>query len=468
MIARILDGHGIGSAEAAIHYIAGDLNHKGEARDKVIHLFGDGQLVIDVTEAMTCKHRYLSSVLSFTKEESERLDMDDIRELAEQFSNHHAHPFGTNNIADCAYLHIQDGRYDVHLVQAQYDMESGKRVDLYLDNLWDTKRIADWQDIKTFEYKLDDPRDPARQRLTKERIQEAKNRKEMRSFINMALEQAHLNGEINSQDNVCQQLESLGFTIARQTKSSISVTSPDLKKNIRLTGAIYRESYAGIKDSQRAIEESQRRAREDRREQYNKAKKRLEQSNQKRTERLSKKLKINLTERLQEAGGNTGEEGPDDLHTIFNELNSPHDTYITEFDRDRTCQDGLPSTQRLSNKDVTRENLRNNTAGEIYPNQRWSVSGQGGVNDDNAPSYNQITNAFAILSRTQLHAATMRKISQSNQSIERAGQRLEPTDDSQRPTGSTTRGSLVSAIERIAKGIAQWVEELTSARNYTP
>jgi len=164
VIARILDGHGVGIATAAILYIAGDLNHKGESRDDVVHLFGDGQLVIDVTEAMTCKHRYLSSVLSFTKDESDRLNMDDIHELAKSFSEHHAHPFGTNNIVGCAYLHIQDGRYDVHLVQAQYDMESGKRVDLYLDQFGDTKRIGDWQDIQNFEHNLDDPRDPARLR----------------------------------------------------------------------------------------------------------------------------------------------------------------------------------------------------------------------------------------------------------------------------------------------------------------
>ena len=31
-----------------------------------------------------------------------------------------------------------------------------------------------------------------------------------------------------------------------------------------------------------------------------------------------------------------------------------------------------------------------------------------------------------------------------------------------------TRGSLVSAIARIAKGIARWIEKLTSTRDYTP
>jgi len=461
MIACILESHGIGAATGAIHYIAGELDHKGEARDEVVHLFGDGQMVIDVTEAMTSKHRYLSSVLSFTKEESERLDMDEIRELAEEFANHHAHPFGTNNIAGCAYLHVQNGRYDMHLVQAQYDFESGKRVDLYLDQFWDTQRIADWQDIQNFEHNLDDPRDPARQRLTKERIQEAKNRKEMRSFINTRLESTHINGEVTSRADVCGELESMGFVIARQTKSSISITSPDLKQNIRLSGAIYHESYAGIKGSRRAIEESQRRTSEDRQKQYDTARTRLEQSNKKRTKRLSKKLNIELAERLQESHGRPEMERPDDLHAVYTELRDSHDNNFVKHEAVEFHQSKSICIEELSDNDLPRKGLRDSACGEGFENQRWSIHDQGEIKDGNAPSYNKITNPFAILSRNQLHAATMRRVSQSSQSLRRASQQLGGTGGSERPTVPTTRRNLIGAIEQIAKGISRWIGRLT-------
>jgi len=461
MIARILEDHGIGSAREAIHYIAGELDHKGEARDEVVHLFGDGQMIIDVTEAMTSKHRYLSSVLSFTKEESERLDMDEIRELAEEFANHHAHPFGTNNIAGCAYLHVQDGRYDMHLVQAQYDFESAKRVDLYLDQFWDTQRIADWQDIQNFEHNLDDPRDPARQRLTKERIQEAKNRKEMRSFINTHLESTHINGEVTSRADVCGELESLGFVIARQTKSSISITSPDLKQNIRLSGAIYHESYGGIKDSQRAIEESQRRTSEDRQKQYDTARTRLEQSNKKRTKRLSKKLNIELAERLQESHGRPEMERLYDPHVVYTQLRGSPDNDSVKHEAIEFHQGESICIDGLSDNDLPRGNLRVGARESSPEHQRWSIHDQGEIKDGNAPSYNKITNPFATLSRNQLHAATMRRVSQSSQSLKRAGQRLDRTGDPERPTDSTTRRNIIGAIEQIAKGIARWIGGLT-------
>jgi len=469
MIARILDSHGVGSATSAIHYIAGEQDHKGESRDDVIHLFGDGQLVIDVTEAMSCKHRYLSSILSFTKEESARLSVDQVRELAESFAEHHAHPFGTNNIAGCAYLHIQDGRYDVHLVQAQHDFESGKRVDLYLDQLGDTQRIADWQDVQNFEHDLDDPRDPARQRLTKERIQEAENRKEMRSLVNARLERMHYNSELKSRADVCQELESLGFVIARQTKSSISISSPDLKQNIRLTGAIYHESYAGITDSRRAIEESQRRTREDRQKQYDAARTRLEQANKKRTARLSKKLKIDLAGRLQETYGNAGAERPDDFYSDDRSLSESRDKYCDSPDAVGIDQCEFICTDELQDDGISGAHLRNSSGEQHSESPRRSVHGQSEVTDGITPSNHEIPDPVSPAGRDQHHAESMRRVSASSRSLELASQRFGRTGDSERPGSKTTRGSLVSAIERVARSVARWIGRLTGdSGRFTP
>jgi len=446
MIARILDGHGIGIAMAAILYIAGKLNHKGVPRDDVVHLFGDGQQVIDVTESMTCKHRYLSSVLSFTKEESERLTTDQVHSLAEALAEHHAYPFGTNNISGCAYLHIQDGRYDVHLIQAQCDLESGKRVDLYLDSCGDTHRIAAWQDIQNFELALDDPRDPSRQRLTKERIQEAVNRKEMRSLINSRLERMHINGEINSRADVCSELESLGFEIARKTKSSLSIISPDLNKNIRLTGEIYNESYSGLEGSRDALEESKRRTREDRQKQYDEARTRLAKANLKRTVRLSCKLKIDLAGRLQRPPESAEAEATTVvLDAVLAELSAPRRHTVLDSAQAGALEQQQP-IDGLSDHDLPGTELRHRTLDERPENSGWSVPNQGeiGVNDES--SQHEITDPFASYVRDQNHAQTMRRLSSTSRSIDRASQRIGRTGGPNGSASATTRGGFIETI----------------------
>jgi hypothetical protein len=225
-------------------------------------------------------------VISFTKEESARLNLDDIQQLAESFAAHHADSMGVGAIAGCAYLHVEDGRYDVHLVQVQLDLESGKRVDLYLDSCGDTQRIADWQDCKNYELKLDDPRDPSRMRLTNDKIREAPNREAIRKLVNSHLEQQTITGALSSRADVIRELQSLGFEIMRQNKKTISVKSPDLNQNIRLTGGIYHESFTGIEGVRAAIETGQKRSEEDYRQRYEVASARLAESNKKRTGRI--------------------------------------------------------------------------------------------------------------------------------------------------------------------------------------
>jgi len=222
------------------------------------------------------------------------LNLDDIKQLAESFAAHHADPMGVEAIAGCSELHVENGRYDVHLVQVQMDMESGKRIDLYLDSCGDTQRIADWQDCKNYELKLDDPRDPSRMRLTNDKVRESTDREEMRKLVNNHLEQQTINGTLTSRSDVLHELQSLGFEIKRQNKKTISIKSPDLNQNIRLTGAIFHESFTGIEGVRGTIEAGQGRGGDDYRRQYEAAQARLAESNQKRIKRISKKLHIDF------------------------------------------------------------------------------------------------------------------------------------------------------------------------------
>jgi len=449
MIAKIVPNHGTGSAASAIIYVSGDTDHKGNKRDEVVHLFGDGQQIIDLTESMTCEHTYLSSVLSFTKEESARLNVDDIRKLVAEFAEHHADPMGINAIAGCAYLHIEGGRYDAHLIQAQLDMESGKRVDLYLDMCGDTERIADWQDCKNYELKLDDPRDPTRMRLTNDKVREAKGREELRAWVNNHLLNKTINDEINSRADVITELESLGFEIKRQIDKSISIKSPDLSQNIRLTGGIYHESFRGIEGIREAIEAGPRRSEEDYRNQYETTRSRLAASNEKRTERISKKLKIDLKAREGRLQPIDIQNATHDLDTIMHGLR----------DASRSRNLGDPKGQSthadrhnegLSYPIISGQSVRHcaKLKHSIRPKRKYLDQTQiEGINHDyinhKIPSY------YTHVPRNDDHAETMRAISACSQAIERASLQFDRAGESNRTTFERARKSAHAAIESI-------------------
>lgn len=52
-------------------------------------------------------------------------------------------------------------------------------------------------------------------------------------------------------------LEGLGFTLERVNEKSISISRPDLKRNIRLKGAIYADGFKGLSQRPEIIESMQ-------------------------------------------------------------------------------------------------------------------------------------------------------------------------------------------------------------------
>jgi len=449
MIAKIVSGHGTGSAVSAIYYIAGEVDHKGDKRDEVVHLFGDGQQVIDLTESMTCKHTYLSSVLSFTKEESARLSLDDIQQLAESFAAHHAEPMGVESIVGCADLHVEDGRYDVHLVQAQFDLESGKRVDLYLDNCGDTKRIADWQDCKNYELKLDDPRDPARVRLTNDSIRESKNREEMRKVVNSILLQATIAGELTCRSDVVGKLKALDFEVTRQTKKAISIKSPSLNQNIRLTGAIFHESFTGIEGVRAAIEAGQRRSEEDYRQQYEAARTRLAESNKKRTARISKKLKVDLEARSQRTPKSHSPNPVAILDSIGHQLSAARRGRAL-VGTEGQHPDPHSNAGELSNAVIPGQSVRHRFKNQRNAGQERKLLDQTQIDGEQHEFTNhEIPNHHPHGTRAKRHAATMRGLSACGRDIEQASQCIGGIGNSSGSAFDRARKATIEAFERF-------------------
>jgi len=463
MIAKIISNHGTGSAEGGIRYIASEYNHKGEKRGAAIHLFGDSQAVIDVTKSMRCKHRYLSSVLSFTKEETARLSITKVKQIAQDFAEHHAGVLGIAAIAGCAYLHVEDGKYDIHLIQAQLDLETGKRIDLYLDVCGDTQRIAYFQDIKNYELKLDDPRDPARQRLTSNKVREIKSREELRKIVLNQLEQQHINGGINSRADVCNNLELLGFTITRQTKSSISIKAPGFQKNFRLKGEIFNESYSGIDGSREAIKESARRRKTNYRQQYESSRQRLEESNKKRDQRISKKLKLDLEARSFGLQQSDKTKTNHDLGSIFAELSpgglnrhlvSIQHGYIPETGRN----------EQLPNNTISEQDIRNYPSGESTQSPEWELPHRTQLTGEtHERTIYKVPSPRTHVARAKRHAKAMLGLSESSRDVEQASKHFGLPSLPGRTAFNRTREKTFASIERISNHIKNFALKLAKS-----
>jgi hypothetical protein len=410
---------------------------------------------------MTCKHTYLSSVLSFTKKESARLNLDDIQQLTESFAAHHADPMGVDAIAGCAYLHVEGGRYDVHMVQAQLDLESGRRVDLYLDTCGDTKRIADWQDCKNHEMKLDDPRDPSRQRLTNDKVRESSDREEIRKLVNNHLEQQVITGALSSRADVIRELQSCGFKIMRQNKKTISIKSPDLSQNIRLKGEMFHELFRGIKGIRSAVEAGQRRSEEDYRQQYETARTRLAESNQKRTTRISEKLKIDLAARSQRAPQGHSPNAMADLDSIGHKLSAARrNRVLGSAESQHTNPDGdageLPNAA-ISGQPVCHRPQSQRT----HPSERKLLDKTQIKGSHHESTVDKIPNYHAHGEKTECHAKTMRGLSISSHGIEQASQRFGHLGESGGSAFDRARRKTYAAIERLTGFIEYFELKLT-------
>jgi len=247
MIAKILR-NGDSDASKCIKYIEGGHDHKGDPRDRCINLYGESRMLLAVTKIMTRKWRYLSSTLSFTKEESQRLSDDEILDLSISFAKHLSVGTVLSNIPTVIQLHEHDKAVDVHIVEARYDTSTGKSFEPFVLKRGDLKRLRLWQDLQVMENdKLDDPRNTLRIRLvnTPTRKLPKEKRKAIQSIQKVILAGVR-SGHIHNRDDVIKNIEDLGFIIKVKYLDSIVIQLADEALGIKLTGAVYQESFKCI------------------------------------------------------------------------------------------------------------------------------------------------------------------------------------------------------------------------------
>ena len=234
MIVQVFN-RGSGGGSGPVDYLLG----KGLDREGATLLRGDPEQVKELIDSSRYAKKYTSGVLSF---QEENLPEKDKQALMDSFEKALLSGLEKDQYSILWVEHRDKDRLELNFVVPNVELQTGKRLQPYYDKA-DRPRINAWKDIQNITYGLHDPNDPAnRQTLTRPKDL-PRDKEAALEAINNGLLNLAQSGEVKSRDDVVKALTGAGFTVARQTKNSISIADPDGGKNIRLKGALYEQNF---------------------------------------------------------------------------------------------------------------------------------------------------------------------------------------------------------------------------------
>lgn len=234
MIVQVFN-RGSGGGSGPVDYLLG----KGLDREGATLLRGDPEQVKELIDSSRYAKKYTSGVLSF---QEENLPEKDKQALMDSFEKALLSGLEKDQYSILWVEHRDKDRLELNFVVPNVELQTGKRLQPYYDKA-DRPRINAWKDIQNITYGLHDPNDPAnRQTLTRPKDL-PRDKEAALEAINNGLLNLVQSGEVKSRDDVVKALTGAGFTVARQTKNSISIADPDGGKNIRLKGALYEQNF---------------------------------------------------------------------------------------------------------------------------------------------------------------------------------------------------------------------------------
>ena len=232
MIVKI-HSRGAGSGSGPVDYLLG----KDRQREQATVLRGNPEHVRELIDGCDFARAYTSGVLSF--QEPDIADVEKSR-LMDEWEHTLLTGLDRDQYACLWVEHRDKGRLELNFVIPNIELQSGKRLQPYFDRA-DRPRVNAWQTLTNDRLGLRDPNDPTYRRpltqasdLPRDKQQAA----EKTGLMNLMQQ-----GMIRSRQDVVTQLESYGLTVARETKSSISIADPDGGRNIRLKGMIYERDF---------------------------------------------------------------------------------------------------------------------------------------------------------------------------------------------------------------------------------
>ncbi len=233
---KVFSGRGSGGGSGPVDYLLG----KNRDREGARVLRGDPEQVKELIDTLKFAQKYTSGVLSFEEEnisESEKSRLMDSHERALLCG------LEKDQYAVLWVEHRDKGRLELNYLIPNVELQTGKRLQVYYHEQ-DKPRMHAWQTIQNIEGGYKDPDDPLKRQLLTLPNNLPPDRKEVQLAITNGLKELADAGEIKNRSDVVRALTDVGFTVARETKSSISIEAPDGGKNIRLKGMFYEREFS--------------------------------------------------------------------------------------------------------------------------------------------------------------------------------------------------------------------------------
>ena len=342
-------GSGVGSGP--IDYLLG----KERDREQATLDRGDPEAIIAIIDASPYAKKYTSGVLSFSEPDLDRESKDKIMSDFEKmmFPGLDADQYA------CMWVEHRDkDRLELNFVVPNIELQSGKRLQPWYHKR-DLKRVNNWKNITNHTYKLTDPDSPLNHRslVTPRNLPE--NRKKAAETITSSLMTVMANGLITNRTDVVETLSDAGFTVARETKNSISIADPDGGKNIRLKGSIYERDFkfnegtgAAIERAAKAYEAATEQRIQRAHQELEEGIKRLSEHNQRRYTRINGGIAL--------SGLNDEANGAQHMGLL-----APDNNHRSSLDSGRFVVSGQPDSRESSRDTGTRADLESITESNV-------------------------------------------------------------------------------------------------------
>lgn len=267
MLVKIF-GRGKGAGQGVIGYLLGKnyINDNSQIRQGATLLQGDAYLTNELINATHYSQRYTAGALSFTESPDEITD-EKKRHIIQAFENTifaglDGEQFNILWVEHTDKINPDTGkpRLELNFVIPNMEMNTGKRLQPYYHKA-DLLRVNAFQNLINHSYGLTDPHDPHRQRPTNPyasrnlpkttdlierdtpKFHQFKTHTDAKQSINNSVLEQVEQGNIKNRDDIIRFLPSLNIAIKRITENSVTVTAPNIKKNIRLDSNIFKNGW---------------------------------------------------------------------------------------------------------------------------------------------------------------------------------------------------------------------------------
>lgn len=255
-----IHARGSGGGSGPTGYLMGERDHAGTLRQVAPEVLrGDPEQTRVLIDSLDFKRKYTSGVLSF---EEPNIPPEQKQKIMDSWESALFPGMDKNQYVVLWVEHRDKGRLELNFVIPNVELQTGKRLQPYFDKA-DRNRVDAWQTLTNAQYSLSDPKEPERARVLAQADKLPRVRQEAAEAITKGL----LVLGVQNRPEVIQALSGAGLEVVRQTKSGISIKDPDGGRNLRLTGAIYAETYRGgqeLRSEREAAERGYREGRESR------------------------------------------------------------------------------------------------------------------------------------------------------------------------------------------------------------